>query len=143
MGQHLRVELAEPPGHLDARRPTAADDDVDATVGDQRGIDGCPLEPVEDVGADGERVVELLQPEGVLDDARHVEVVRERTGGDDEHVVRDDVAVVEHDAAPGGVDGDDAAHPHADVASCGLRGRTMPRIGWATSSPSRPAVATW
>ena len=73
------------------------------------------------MGADGERIVELFQPEGVLDDARHVEVVRDSAGGDDEHVVRDDVAVVEHDAAPGGVDGNDAAHAHPDVASAGAR----------------------
>ncbi len=94
------------------------------------GSAAAALEPIEHVGADGEGIVELFQPEGVLDDAGDVEVVRQRTRGDDEHVVRDDVAVVEHDAAAGGVHGNDAAHSHADVASALARPHDPPyRLG--------------
>ena len=86
-------------GHLHAGRPAAAHDDVEGPVRRRGRIGGGSLEAVEHVCAQPEGVVEVLEREGVLDDAGHVEVVRDGAGSDDEHVVVEAVAVVEADMA--------------------------------------------
>ena len=85
-GEDLPVQLAQPAGHLDAGRAASADDDVEDAVGDQRRILGRFLEAAEDVDPQGDGVVDVLQRQRVLVDARHPEVVGDGTTGQHQHV---------------------------------------------------------
>ncbi len=60
-----------------------------AAGGDEAGVGAGPLEPVEEVRAQGQGVVEVLEREGVLGDAGDPEVGGHRAGGEHQRVVRE------------------------------------------------------
>jgi len=93
--QHLGVQLAKAPGHLDAGRTAAADHDVESPGGHDRGIARRFLEAGEHVDPQCQRVLEVLERQRVLRDPGNAEVVGHRTGGQHQHVVAERAGVGE------------------------------------------------
>ena len=116
LGQHHRVQLAQPAGHLDPGRPATADDDVEAAGRRDRRIGSGLLEAGQDVDAQRQRVLEVLERQRVLHDARDAEVVADGAGGDDERRRsrgRSPSSSSSWRASRSTLA--DAGHPHADV----------------------------
>ena len=79
-GQRVVDHVRERAGELDARRPTADDDEVQRALVDQGGVAIGGLEHAEDLRAQPRRVIEGVERERVVRRARGAEEVRLRSG---------------------------------------------------------------
>ena len=117
--QRMARQLRELPRELDARRPCTDDDErQEAAPGNGVGLAFGHLERAQDPPAQLERVIDRLHPRRIVRELRMPEVRLARARRDDQAVVGDLAAAIQHfdrEAASVEIDGDDLAEHDAGV----------------------------
>ncbi len=119
-GENVAIQLGQAAGQLHTGRTAATDDDIEVAGSDTIGRRG--LEPADQVRPESHCVSGGLQREGVIGHAGYPEVLGDRSGRDDQRVVGQRFATIDHD-------------PTSDQIETGDRGHTHGHIGLATNDP--------